>query len=62
MALVDGDNGMGHHVMRFATEKAIEKARTAGVWAGGEVEHHAGPHRFMPACRSEHNMAGSTLR
>src|SRR5687767_11992936 len=31
MALVDGDNGMGHLVMRFATEKAIAKAREAGV-------------------------------
>ena len=26
MALVHGDNGMGHLVMKFATEKAIEKA------------------------------------
>ena len=26
MALVDGDNGMGHLVMRFATEHAIAKA------------------------------------
>src|SRR5690349_9447365 len=35
MALVDGDNGMGHLVMRFATGKAIEKAKTAGVaWVG----------------------------
>src|SRR3970040_789996 len=34
MALVDGDNGMGHLVMRFATQKAIEKAKQAGVaWA-----------------------------
>ena len=30
MALIDGDNGMGHLVMRFATEKAIEKAKHAG--------------------------------
>ena len=35
MALVDGDNGMGHLVMRVAAEKAIEKARTSGVaWVG----------------------------
>jgi len=31
MALVNGDNGMGHLVMRFATEKAIEKAKSARV-------------------------------
>src|SRR6185503_13133558 len=27
MALVNGDNGMGHLVMRYATERAIEKAK-----------------------------------
>ncbi len=27
-ALVDGDNGMGHLVMRFATQTAIAKAKT----------------------------------
>ncbi|HTD90336.1 MAG TPA: Ldh family oxidoreductase, partial [Burkholderiales bacterium] len=44
MALVNGDNGMGHLVMRFATEKAIEKARTAGVaWVGAKWSNHAGP-------------------
>src|SRR3982751_4084207 len=31
MALIDGDNGMGHLVMRLATERAIDKARAAGV-------------------------------
>src|SRR6516164_4354526 len=30
-ALVDGDNGIGHLVMRFATMTAIEKAKGAGV-------------------------------
>src|SRR4051812_41117509 len=30
MALIDGDNGMGHLVMRLATQRAIEKAKTAG--------------------------------
>src|SRR5215470_16842072 len=34
-ALVDGDNGMGHLVMRFAAMTAIEKAKHAGIgWAG----------------------------
>jgi L-2-hydroxycarboxylate dehydrogenase (NAD+) len=44
MALVDGDNGMGHLVMRFATRTAIEKARSSGVaWAGARMSNHAGP-------------------
>ncbi len=44
MALVNGDNGMGHLVMKFAAEKAIEKAKTAGVaWVGAKWSNHAGP-------------------
>jgi LDH2 family malate/lactate/ureidoglycolate dehydrogenase len=44
MALVDGDNGMGHLVMRFATQTAIEKARASGVaWVGVRMSNHAGP-------------------
>src|SRR5256885_10282985 len=35
MALVDGDNGMGHVVMSFAAKTAIGKAKTAGVARGG---------------------------
>ena len=30
-ALVDGDNGMGHLMMKRATEMAIEKARNCGI-------------------------------
>ncbi len=44
MALVDGDNGMGHLVMTFAAQTAIAKARTAGVaWVGVRWSNHAGP-------------------
>jgi LDH2 family malate/lactate/ureidoglycolate dehydrogenase len=44
MALIHGDNGMGHLVMKFAAEKAIEKAKTAGVaWVGARWSNHAGP-------------------
>src|SRR2546427_10032118 len=44
MALVDGDNGMGHVVMSFAAKTAIAKARTAGAaWGGGNRSNHAGP-------------------
>src|SRR5882672_2723607 len=62
MALVDGDNGMGHLVMRFATEKAIEKARTAGVaWVGVKWSNHAGPASLYACMPLEHNMAGLYL-
>jgi LDH2 family malate/lactate/ureidoglycolate dehydrogenase len=44
MALVDGDNGMGHLVMKRAAEIAIAKARTAGsAWVGTRWSNHAGP-------------------
>jgi LDH2 family malate/lactate/ureidoglycolate dehydrogenase len=44
MALVNGDNGMGHLAMRFAAETAIQKAKTAGAaWVGVRWSNHAGP-------------------
>jgi len=44
MALIDGDNGMGHLVMTRAAGLAIEKARVAGVaWVGARMSNHAGP-------------------
>lgn len=43
-ALVDGDNGLGHLPMLFATELAISKARTEGIgWVGVRNGNHAGP-------------------
>jgi L-2-hydroxycarboxylate dehydrogenase (NAD+) len=62
MALVDGDNGMGHLVMRFATEKAIEKAKTAGVaWVGVKWSNHAGPASLYANMALEHDMIGLYL-
>jgi len=62
MALVDGDNGMGHLVMRFATEKAIEKARNAGVaWVGVRSSNHAGPASLYAVMPLEHDMIGLYL-
>jgi LDH2 family malate/lactate/ureidoglycolate dehydrogenase len=62
MALVDGDNGMGHLVMRFATELAIEKARKAGVaWVGAKWSNHAGPASLYAAMPLEHDMIGMYL-
>ena len=44
MALLDGDNGMGHLVMQRAAEIAIEKARNCGIaWVGSQFSNHAGP-------------------
>jgi L-2-hydroxycarboxylate dehydrogenase (NAD+) len=62
MALVDGDNGMGHLVMRYATEKAIDKARTAGVaWVGVKWSNHAGPASLYAAMPAVHDMIGLYL-
>ena len=62
MALVDGDNGMGHLVMRFATEKAIEKAKAAGVaWVGVRSSNHAGPASLYASMPLEHDMIGLYL-
>jgi len=62
MALVDGDNGMGHLVMSFATEKAIEKAKSAGVaWVGVKWSNHAGPASLYASMPLEHDMVGLYL-
>jgi len=62
MALVDGDNGMGHLVMRFATEKAIEKAKTTGVaWVGVKWSNHAGPASLYASMPVAHDMVGLYL-
>jgi L-2-hydroxycarboxylate dehydrogenase (NAD+) len=62
MALVDGDNGMGHVVMSFAARTAIEKAKTAGVaWVGVNRSNHAGPASLYAAMPLEHDMIGLYL-
>jgi LDH2 family malate/lactate/ureidoglycolate dehydrogenase len=62
MALVNGDNGMGHLVMKFATEKAIEKAKTAGVaWVGAQWSNHAGPASLYASMPMAHDMIGLYL-
>jgi LDH2 family malate/lactate/ureidoglycolate dehydrogenase len=59
MALVDGDNGMGHVVMSFAAKTAIDKAKTAGVaWVGVSRSNHAGPASLYAAMPLEHGMIG----
>ena len=62
MALVDGDNGMGHVVMSFAARAAIRKARTAGAaWVGVRRSNHAGPASLYAAMPLEHDMIGLYL-
>ncbi len=62
MALVDGDNGMGHVVMSFAAKTAIAKARTAGAaWVGVRASNHAGPASLYATMPLEHDMIGLYL-
>ena len=62
MALIHGDNGMGHLVMRLATEQAIAKAKTAGVaWVGVKGSNHAGPASLYASMPIEHDMIGLYL-
>ena len=60
MALVDGDNGMGHLVMRCAAEIAIEKARDRRRRLGRRAleQPRRARHRSTRACRSQHDMIG----
>jgi L-2-hydroxycarboxylate dehydrogenase (NAD+) len=62
MALVDGDNGMGHVVMSFAAQTAIAKAKTAGAaWVGVRASNHAGPASLYASMPVEHDMVGLYL-
>src|SRR6516162_4716122 len=61
-ALVDGDNGIGHLVMRFAAMTAIEKAKGAGVaWVGARMSTHAGPAALYAMMPLAHDMIGLYL-
>ncbi|MDP3799519.1 MAG: Ldh family oxidoreductase [Polaromonas sp.] len=57
MAVVDGDNGMGHLVMSHAVDLAMAKARSAGVaWVGARASNHAGPASLYVRKPIENNM------
>jgi LDH2 family malate/lactate/ureidoglycolate dehydrogenase len=59
MAVIDGDNGMGHLVVSRAVDLAIEKARTAGVaWVGTRYSNHAGPASLYARMPLQSNMLG----
>ena len=58
-ALIDGDNGMGHLVMRRAAGLAIEKAKATGVgWVGARMSNHAGPAALYVTMPLQHDMIG----
>ncbi|HUL94641.1 MAG TPA: Ldh family oxidoreductase [Usitatibacter sp.] len=57
--LLDGDNAMGHLVMKRAAELAIERARTTGVaWVGARRSNHAGPASLYVRMMLPHDMIG----
>jgi L-2-hydroxycarboxylate dehydrogenase (NAD+) len=59
MAVLDGDNAMGHLVMDRAAKLAIEKAKTAGIgWVGARYSNHAGPASLYARMALEHDMIG----
>jgi L-2-hydroxycarboxylate dehydrogenase (NAD+) len=59
MAVVDGDNGMGHLVVSRAVDIAIEKARSTGVaWVNTRFSNHAGPASLYSRKPLEHDMLG----
>jgi L-2-hydroxycarboxylate dehydrogenase (NAD+) len=59
MALLDGDNAMGHLVMSRAANLAIEKARSSGVaWVGARFSNHAGPASLYARMPLAHGMIG----
>ena len=58
-ALIDGDNAMGHLVMKRAAEIAAAKARTCGIaWVGSTLSNHAGPASLYARMALPHDMIG----
>jgi LDH2 family malate/lactate/ureidoglycolate dehydrogenase len=59
---VNGDNGMGHLVMKRAATLAVEKARATGVaWVGTQWSNHAGPASLYARMPLAHDMIGLYL-
>jgi L-2-hydroxycarboxylate dehydrogenase (NAD+) len=59
LGIVDGDNGMGHLVVSYAVNIAIEKAKQYGVaWVGTRNSNHAGPASLYARMPLAHGMIG----
>jgi L-2-hydroxycarboxylate dehydrogenase (NAD+) len=59
MAVLDGDNGMGHLVVSRAVEIAIQKAKSAGVaWVSTRRSNHAGPASLYASMPLAQDMIG----
>jgi LDH2 family malate/lactate/ureidoglycolate dehydrogenase len=58
-ALVDGDNGIGHLVMTYAANLAVELARASGIgWVGVRRSNHAGAAGIYAEIPLAHGMVG----
>jgi L-2-hydroxycarboxylate dehydrogenase (NAD+) len=58
-ALIDGDHGMGHVVMTYAANLAVELARASGIgWVGARRSNHAGAGAIYAAIPLQHGMVG----
>lgn len=58
-ALVDGDDAIGHLVMSYSMNLAIELAKQSGVgWVGARNSNHAGAAGIYPEMAVAHGMIG----
>lgn len=58
-ALIDGDNALGHLVMKHATELAMQKAAHSGIgWVGSRFSNHAGPASLYAMMPLKEDMIG----
>jgi LDH2 family malate/lactate/ureidoglycolate dehydrogenase len=58
-ALVDGDDGIGHLVMTYCANLAVELARQSGVgWVGARNSNHAGAAGIYAEIPVTHGMVG----
>ena len=58
-ALIDGDDGIGHLVMTYAANLAMDLARESGIgWVGARRSNHAGAAGVYAEMPTKHNMVG----
>jgi LDH2 family malate/lactate/ureidoglycolate dehydrogenase len=58
-ALVDGDDGIGHLVMTYCADLAVELARESGIgWVGARNSNHGGAAGIYAEMPTKHDMVG----